>query len=174
LERADYIKAYNDHHRASGVGGSGSGDLDVKLDLIESAGLSGSCLDYGCGWGQLAQSFEDYVGVDISHEALNLARVINPGKTFKLLPCSLDRQFDFGVCLSVLTHDLNPSEVLADLFKYVPVALVDIIHGEGGTWELMRRNVDVFKGYKYTHVGSNTSRYGIEHSYYRIERATGE
>jgi len=174
LNESEYVKAYNDHHRAAGVPGSGSGSLLLKLGLIGEAKLSGSCLDYGCGWGQLAQSFDDYVGVDISSEAINLAKSINPGKDFHLLPVELDRQFDFGLCLSVLTHSLSPAEVLADLFKYVPVALVDIIHGEGGDWQLMKRNVDVFDGYEFKYVGCNISRYGIEHSYYRIERATGE
>ena len=174
MKRDEYIKAYNDHHRASGLSGSGSGSLLFKLGMISEAGLSGSCLDYGCGWGQLAGSFEDYVGVDISEEAIQLARSSNPNKEFHVLPVDLDRKFDFGVCLSVLTHSLEPAEVLADLFKYVPVALVDIIHGEGGNWQLMKRNVDVFDGYKYEKVGFNKSKYGIEHTYYKLERATGE
>lgn len=68
-------------------------------------------LDFGCGWGRLADAMEAgvYTGVDIVPEAVKNAASMHPGKVFLLiepaggLPLP-DRSVDATVCWTVLQH----------------------------------------------------------------------
>lgn len=169
----DYTKTYDDHHRTSGKLGSGSGKPEVKMALINKSGLSGSCLDYGCGWGMMANEFTDYVGVDISPIAIEYANKENPDKEFRVVvngKLELGRRFDMAICLSVFTHatDEDIPKIFSDLTKHTDRAVIDIIHGEGGNWELMRRNVDVFGNRTHKKLGDTTSMHGVTHTYYLV------
>jgi SAM-dependent methyltransferase len=67
--------------------------------------VSGKVLDAGCGYGRLSQWFDDYTGVDFSPDFLELARQMNPGRTFiqadlKALPFK-DDEFDWAICISI-------------------------------------------------------------------------
>ena len=168
----NYVETYNEHHRVKGKLGSGSGDPKEKMRFIDKAGLSGSCLDYGCGWGMMAPYFNDYVGVDIAGIAISYAKQENPDKTFYVIrngELDLGRKFDFAICLSVLTHaeDVDLPRIFSDLSRHTDVALIDLILGEGGDWSCRKRMPDVFP-YAYEEIGKNVSKMGIEHTYYKV------
>ena len=48
----------------------------------------GEVLEVGCGYGRLCQAFdsEQYTGLDISEDAVNLARKLNPEYEFEIIP----------------------------------------------------------------------------------------
>lgn len=59
----------------------------LLLELIQERGTKLSLLDLGCGSGRLASLLDgevvsEYLGVDLSEEGLNKARLQNPEKTF--------------------------------------------------------------------------------------------
>jgi trans-aconitate methyltransferase len=70
-----------------------------------------SVLDLGCGYGRVSRSFTDegyeYLGVDVSEDAVEAARRANPSAKFvvsDLSAWSPDRRFDVVVALYVLVH----------------------------------------------------------------------
>ena len=157
-----------------GKHGSGSGNPATKMELINKSGLSGSCLDYGCGWGMMSTSFEDYVGVDISAIAIKLAKEENPDKDFQVVvngELDLGREFDFAICLSVFTHaeDEQIPKIFNDLKQHTDHAIIDIIHGTGGNWELMRRETSVFGKRLHERLGDTKSKFGVTHTYYKVD-----
>jgi 2-polyprenyl-3-methyl-5-hydroxy-6-metoxy-1,4-benzoquinol methylase len=75
--------------------------------------LRGRVLDYGCSSGALAELCrpEAYLGVDISEEALEVARATHPGYEFDNKVSEHER-FDVIAALAVLEHVADPLDVL--------------------------------------------------------------
>lgn len=64
-----------------------------------------SLLDIGCGYGRFAPMFENYTGVDISPDLIEIAKSTYPSKKFVIadlrsLPFK-DKEFDVGILVSV-------------------------------------------------------------------------
>lgn len=73
---------------------SGKGEISRLYDFCEKAGVQfpkGSCLEYGCGLGrvsfQLAEIFQNVVGVDISQKHIEIAK--EQKKEVKLQKCRI-------------------------------------------------------------------------------------
>jgi 2-polyprenyl-3-methyl-5-hydroxy-6-metoxy-1,4-benzoquinol methylase len=105
----DYRYA-SDAERGSGLGSRGP-SLALKREVLQrlvDAGAPRTVLDVGCGDLEAARSLEgafDYLGVDLSVEALALAKAKRPDWSFAaphMLPD--DRTFDLVLCLDVLIH----------------------------------------------------------------------
>jgi SAM-dependent methyltransferase len=68
--------------------------------------VNGKVLDAACGFGRLAEEFEDYTGVDISQTFINKAKELYPEKNFLCadihegLPFK-DHGFDWAICVSL-------------------------------------------------------------------------
>jgi 2-polyprenyl-3-methyl-5-hydroxy-6-metoxy-1,4-benzoquinol methylase len=75
--------------------------------------LGGRVLDYGCSSGALAELCrpEAYLGVDISEEALEVARASHPGYEFDNKVSEHER-FDVIAALAVLEHVHDPLDLL--------------------------------------------------------------
>jgi 2-polyprenyl-3-methyl-5-hydroxy-6-metoxy-1,4-benzoquinol methylase len=75
--------------------------------------LRGRVLDYGCSSGHLAELCrpDAYLGVDISEEALEVARASHPGYQFDSKVSEHER-FDAIVALAVLEHVHDPLDLL--------------------------------------------------------------
>lgn len=85
------LEYWNDRYSKQGaltVGTSSTIELQdneykIKEDFIFShCPTNLKVLDYGCGIGRYAHKFKDYVGVDISSEAIKIAKKLNPNKKF--------------------------------------------------------------------------------------------
>lgn len=81
-------------------------------------------LDYGCGVGNFADEFENYLGVDIIREFIDIAKNLHPNKHFRLLKQPyLDSEFDFKpelfFTVSVLQHNSDEliDKILANSAK---------------------------------------------------------
>ena len=105
----DYRYA-SDAERGSGLGSRGP-SLALKREVLQrlvEAAAPQSVLDVGCGDLEATRSLRgefDYLGVDLSVEALEIARRKRPDWTFAA-PHTLtdDRTFDLVLCLDVLIH----------------------------------------------------------------------
>lgn len=140
VNKKDYLDHYRNHYLAYGKSASGVG-LGSKPELLEEAGYEHgmSLLDYGCGWGALAgwlPKETSYLGVDITPEAIDLAREENPNRNFKVIENGQLKTFpkDFAVAFSVFTHALKEDVPLClkDIhhsLKKTGTALVDILEG---------------------------------------------
>lgn len=134
-ERHDYLTAYSKHtdlrvrkdpHWSIGRGDEWESHGELQLSFLRSEGLlpTDSLLDIGCGCGRAARKFVpyldagNYVGVDISGEALDYARKLaaregwaNKSPEFYINGhLDLVREFDFLWAHSVFTH-LPPDQV---------------------------------------------------------------
>lgn len=75
-------------------------------EIMEAWNVSGRVLDAACGYGRIADNFNNYVGVDISPTLIDKAKQLNPGKEFicanikEGLPFR-DREFDWAICVSL-------------------------------------------------------------------------
>ena len=96
----------------SGVGSRGE-ILDYKRRLLKYVTfpfIDSKVLDVGCGDLELTKTmkFNNYLGIDISNEALELCRQKRPDWEFKNLPISnLNDVFDLVICFDVLIHQSN-------------------------------------------------------------------
>ena len=83
----------------------------------------GEVTEIGCGYGRLCKAFDSeyYVGLDISEDALDLARKLNPNYEFEIIPEErLDRPFPHSrtkLLYTVLLHqsDEDISETIKKL-----------------------------------------------------------
>ena len=119
------------HHPELGSGLGSRGDvLQLKQDLL--AGLMPaqgalSVLDWGCDDLEVVRSFpwRDYVGVDISIEALRMATDKRPDWLFAT-PAAFDADDgqcrDVVLCLDVLIHQLTHAEYTALVRNLVALA----------------------------------------------------
>lgn len=148
--KQQYQQHYSQHYHVYGKSASGVG-LGSKPKLMEDAGYKQgmSLLDYGCGWGALAgwlPKETSYLGVDITPEAIDLAREENPNRTFKVIENGQLKTFpkDFAVAFSVFTHALKEDVpfCLRDIhhsLKKTSIALVDILEGNESRSDLHLR-----------------------------------
>lgn len=70
-------------------------------------------LDVCCGFGQFADMFQNYIGVDFSEEMLKLARERNPGKEFILADAKQKVEGNYDVIFevnSIHSMGLSPEE----------------------------------------------------------------
>ncbi|WP_319420080.1 class I SAM-dependent methyltransferase [Pleurocapsa sp. FMAR1] len=97
----------------SGIGSRGE-NLLYKRKLLKTLGIetSQSILDVGCGDLEVIKNFNlpNYIGVDISSEAVNIAKQKRPDLDFILLDYSNNNHIskaDLVICLEVLIHQQN-------------------------------------------------------------------
>jgi SAM-dependent methyltransferase len=119
------------HHPELGSGLGSRGDvLQLKQDLLADlmpAHVGLSVLDWGCGDLEVVRSFpwRDYVGVDISTEALRMAKEKRPDWLFAT-PAAFDaidgQCRDVVLCLDVLIHQPTHAEYSALVRKLVALA----------------------------------------------------
>jgi trans-aconitate methyltransferase len=145
-----YVEAYREHYRKNGKVASGTGEYVRKLELWYRIGYTDemTVLDYGCGWGAMVRGIKNpslYHGVDIVPEAVDLARIHNPGVSFDVFEIgSLDAApADFVCAQSVFTHALREDApiCLEDIFWAMNdegFGLIDILHKPGHENLLLR------------------------------------
>jgi len=119
------------HHPELGSGLGSRGDaLQLKQDLLARllpAQDGVSVLDWGCGDLEVVRGFpwRDYVGVDISTEALRMAREKRPDWSFAT-PAAFEagngQCRDIVLCLDVLIHQPTHAEYAALVRKLVALA----------------------------------------------------
>lgn len=96
--------------------------LNVESVSDKSLGNS-SCLDVGCGTGELwkrlkSKGVRQYLGIDINKPALERARIIHTGGQFKegeFLQMRFDQKFDFVFLSGVFAFQIQN----VDQFKYM-------------------------------------------------------
>lgn len=81
-KRADSLKA-----RAVGFGNMNINQQDqiykiVQRFILKYAERGFSTLEYGCGIGRYAKKFENYVGVDMTKQLIDIAKAAHPDKSF--------------------------------------------------------------------------------------------
>ncbi len=100
----------------------------VVLDILIKGSLDKKILDIGCGPGQFASmlqdnGFENYTGIDLSSQAIEIAKRNNPelSDRFKIVDIrenGVDADnFDFLVSLEVIEHIFNDIELISALPK---------------------------------------------------------
>jgi cyclopropane fatty-acyl-phospholipid synthase-like methyltransferase len=111
ISRETYVKWYDDHYKGVGLIGAGTGEHEKKAQLWKEAGWNTSklTLDYGCGFGAMARicAPDFYRGVDISEEAIRLAKQQFPNHsfyTFEIGKLVLPSVYEFIAAMSVFTH----------------------------------------------------------------------
>lgn len=138
-----YVKHYNDHYLVEGESGSGQLTWQPQYEIWLKAGYkpSMSVLDYGCGVGiMLEAGLKDYLGVDISSEAIRLAQKRYPKATFKLFTMgelSSGRK-DVAVAQSVFTHTPKNcvDRCLKDIARsFKDFAVIDILLGDDSPFD---------------------------------------
>ncbi|MFC1680211.1 methyltransferase domain-containing protein [Pseudomonadota bacterium] len=105
--------------------------------------LKGRVLDVGCGSGRLASYIDsnNYLGVDIDTNSINIARKLFPGHTFQQELPSSNLIFDTVIALAVIEHVKEPCNFLKKLAELIddngeiicttPHPSVDWIHDIG-------------------------------------------
>lgn len=93
--------------RGSGLGSRG-GNADYKKQLLCQQGLeeAESVLDIGCGDFTVLEDcqFKRYLGLDVSHEALRIARQKRPDLRFEIYARCEPEPHHMVVCMEVLIH----------------------------------------------------------------------
>ena len=93
--------------RGSGVGSRGE-NLLYKRQLLKEQGVESaqSVLDVGCGDLEVLRelNIHDYIGLDVSQEALKTARAARPDWQFALLQNQPSDKREMVLCLEVLIH----------------------------------------------------------------------
>jgi hypothetical protein len=102
--------------RGSGIGSRGE-FLQYKRRLLIEHGIEGfaSVLDYGCGDLEVLRALDikDYLGVDLSAEALDRARESRPDWRFAHSRGLDIPPADLVICFEVLIHQTNQDDYLA-------------------------------------------------------------
>ncbi|MEM1071120.1 MAG: class I SAM-dependent methyltransferase [Planctomycetota bacterium] len=98
----------------------------------------GSVLDIGCGDLETSRvfQFKEYTGVDVSRQAIELARAKRPDLKFKVASeLEEDERSELVICLDVLLHQENRTQydtLINDLAKRCTKQLVVTGYGNGG------------------------------------------
>lgn len=156
---AKYVEHYDNHYKLSGLRGAGTGEFMIKLQLWYAQGYKDgmSVLDYGCGWGAMLPGItnkKDYLGVDISPEAIRLAKLEFPGSKFEVSQIGKLKtgKFDWVAAMSVFTH--TPFETTLDSLRDIKQAmkgpaLVDFMVGEDNPKDIHVRHYGLGEWEKY-------------------------
>lgn len=132
----NYAKHYDDHYKRMGEAGSGQLVWKPQYEIWKLAGYKDgmSVLDYGCGVGVMSEAVKgDYLGVDISAEAIRLARLRYPKLDFDVIKIGklITEPFDWIAAQSVFTHTpkIMVLDSLNDLKQARGTLLIDILIG---------------------------------------------
>ena len=134
--------------RGSGVGSRGA-DLEYKRRLIRDQGAerAASVLDVGCGDLEVvkALSLRNYLGVDQSPAALDIARSARPDWTFVRAPAEDAAPAEFVLCFDVLIH-LETMQGYRAIIDYLAqkTESVLLVSGYDADDEAIRTNPMVF------------------------------
>ena len=100
--------------------GSGAGSrgrtADIKLELLKAIGVQRfeSVLDIGCGDVEVIKNLavQNYIGADISSEAIKNNKTLYPEASFYLLPFEREKikKCDLVLCLDVLIHQTTKDD----------------------------------------------------------------
>lgn len=130
------IRYKNGHGYGSGSGSTGrlgQYKMEKVAEIIKIYGIR-SVVDFGCGDARLVSGFNipEYLGLDISREAIERARETVPGGNFALYVPGRAPHADMAMALDVLYHAVDDNAYLSlmtDLFnsagKYVLIYSVD-------------------------------------------------
>jgi SAM-dependent methyltransferase len=105
--------------------------MDIPSFRKLSELVKGKVLDVACGAGYLSVLFRDYVGMDVSQEALLLAKKNSNADFVRADAGHVPfRTEAFGSCISydAIEHFIDPDEVVGEIRRVAPrgiVALVD-------------------------------------------------
>ncbi len=123
--------------------GSRAAALTKKKSLTAPAfnEMNGSSvLDVGCGDLEFVrnEAFGDYLGLDLSEQAIATAKKKRPEWSFRhgRIDTVEDASFDFALCMDVLIHQPNGASAMAlvdDLIRVVRKGIVVSIHAEQQT-----------------------------------------
>lgn len=96
--------------RGSGLGSRGR-NMDLKRSLLRREGIerSRSILDVGCGDLEVLHDLKlnGYLGIDVSIQAINIARSKRPDLQFELIAERPFEPRDLVICLEVLIHQTS-------------------------------------------------------------------
>ena len=96
--------------RGSGLGSRGP-NIDLKRRLLRREGIqrSRSILDVGCGDLEVLHDLKlrGYLGIDVSIQAINIAKSKRPDLRFELIADQTFEPRDFVLCLEVLIHQTS-------------------------------------------------------------------
>lgn len=178
-----YVEYYNQHYVLTGESGSGQLVWQPQYEIWLKAGYkpSMSVLDYGCGVGiMLEADIKDYLGVDISKEAVRLARKRYPDNMFAVFEMGKLPPLHKNVCVaqSVFTHTpfIYVDKCLKDIKRnFQDFAIIDILIGEDDPmdYHVRRYAEDVWLDYVWK-AGLKAERIGehdfvgYNHVYYKI------
>jgi len=106
--------------RSTGPGGGAEAKAlvaPILMELVAKLGIS-SVLDVGCGEGLWMPDLPGYVGVDVSVEALSVAKAAHPGRDYRLYEGGPLPEAELVVCKHVLQHiDIDAGVVLLDRIR---------------------------------------------------------
>lgn len=168
----DYKKYWQDRYKQGGNSGAGSyGEhaeykAAVVNDILREHGVH-SVLEFGCGDGNQLQymNYEEYVGLDISREAVRRCRAMFASdKTKRFKTYSPRRRlsegvFDATISLEVLMHIVDEAEFVATLdlmFEHsrdiviLQAPLVELLPYVSGSHELHRELLPYLEAYPFT------------------------
>lgn len=99
-------------------------DINYKIRkkfIFEHCPKNLKTLDYGCGTGRYSYEFSDYIGVDITTNLLNIAKINHPDKNFILLnkPFLDDIDIDFNLFFTATVLQHNSDDVVRKIFKSI-------------------------------------------------------
>lgn len=125
-------------------------------------------LELGCGYGRLCQAFpcEQYLGLDINPEAIQVAQLLNPEYRFETIPFESEYpRSDVLLAYTLLLHidDLSIGSMLWRMCQSSPVILIAEILGKKrwrrtGNPPVFNRDLEDYQllmqdcGYKLSHV----------------------
>lgn len=133
----NYVEHYDNHYRREGERGAGQLVWQPQYGIWQQAGYTNqSICDYGCGVGVMLEAgLTDYIGVDISQEAISLAQSRYPGAKFAVFEMGDLACLGQKVCVaqSVFSHTPKAyvSKCLADIKRnFTDFAIIDILLGD--------------------------------------------
>lgn len=183
--RQQYVDHYDLHYQHYGLDAAGTNETERKYDMWVSQGYKPDMrvLDYGCGTGVMSQFVKpkNYIGLDISKTAVELARRQFPGHLFESFKIGLAPLFkaDMVVAHSVFTHTPfdTVSDSLEDIKKNMGFAIIDILHGEDDPRDIHVRHYSpehwrrrlAQAGLKGALIAEIAWNNGYTHHYYGVE-----